>query len=182
MGQKVRVIFSKSSSSKTIFLINIWGRISGHLCSFFVPLGQKDNETKESRRNCNHFLPLGALSIQAKIPATSVCTVWPQYSEPALRVVHFDQYGHFGRSDRNVPFHLTKLLFPVSIFCLLFTRTITERAAAWVGSVQSKWTVPLGAWNFWNFKPEFLLNGKRPWITLESINEDNCESRFADTL
>ena len=24
--------------------------------------------------------------------------------------------------------------------------------------------------------------GKRPWITPESINEDNCESRFADTL
>ena len=72
MGQKVRVIFSTSSSSKTIFLINICSRISGHLCSFFVPLGQKDNETKESRRNCNHFLPLGALSIQAKIPATSV--------------------------------------------------------------------------------------------------------------
>ena len=72
MGQKVRVIFSKSSSSKTIFLITICSRIIGHLCSFYVPLGQKDNETKESRRNCNHFLPLGALSIQAKIPATSV--------------------------------------------------------------------------------------------------------------
>ena len=69
MGQKVRVIFSKSSSSKTIF---IFSRISGHLCSFFVPLGQKDNETKESHRNCNHFVSLGALSIQAKIPATSV--------------------------------------------------------------------------------------------------------------
>ena len=24
--------------------------------------------------------------------------------------------------------------------------------------------------------------GKRPWITPKSINEDNCESRFADTL
>ena len=72
MGQKVRVIFSKSCSSKTIFLINICSRISGHLCSFFVPLGQKDNETKESHRNCNHFISLGALFIQAKIPATSV--------------------------------------------------------------------------------------------------------------
>ena len=70
MGQKVRVIFSKSSSSKTIFICS---RISGHLCSFFVPLGQKDNETKESHRNCNHFASLGALSIQAiEIPATSV--------------------------------------------------------------------------------------------------------------
>ena len=131
--------------------------------------------------NCNNFAPLGTLSIQAKIPTTSV---WSdrKFSEPALRVVHFDQSGHFGRSDRNVPFHSTKLLSPVSIFCLLLTRTITERAAAWVGSVQAKWIVPLGAWNFWNFKQEFLLNGKRLWITPESINEDNCESRFADTL
>ena len=173
MGQKVRVIFSKSSSSKTIFLINICSRISRHLCSFFVPLGQKDNETKESRRNCNHFLPLGALSIQAKIPATS---------EPALRVVHFDQSGHFGRSDRNVPFHLTKLLSPVSIFCLLLTRTITERAAAWVGSVQAKWTVPLSAWNYWNFKQQFFSETFVLESAPESINEDNCESRFADTL
>ena len=39
--------------------------------------------------------------------------VLPEYSGPDLKVVHFDQSGHFGRSDRNVPFHLTKLLFPV---------------------------------------------------------------------
>ena len=26
-----------------------------------------------------------------------------------IKVVHFDRSGHFGRSDRNVPFHLTKL-------------------------------------------------------------------------
>ena len=32
----------------------------------------QDNETKESHRNCNHFVSLGALFIQAKIPATSV--------------------------------------------------------------------------------------------------------------
>ena len=33
---------------------------------------------------------------------------------------------------------------------------------AWVSSVQPEYTVPLGAWNFRNFKPEFLLNGKSP--------------------
>ena len=87
--------------------------------------------TKRSYRvvhNCNNFVPLGALSIQAKIPTTSV---WSDrnFTEPAFRVVHFDQSGHFGRSDRNVPFHLTKLLSPVSIFCLLLTRTITERGS-----------------------------------------------------
>ena len=81
---------------------------------------------------------------------------------PALKVVHFNRSGHFGRSDRNAPFHLTKLLFPVTLFCILLTRTITRRAVARVGSVQPECTVPLGTWNFRNFKPEFLLNGKRP--------------------
>ena len=34
--------------------------------------------------------------------------VQPEYWGPALKVVHFDWSGHihFGRSDRNVPFHL----------------------------------------------------------------------------
>ena len=50
-------------------------------------------------------------------------------SGPALKVVHFDRSGHFGRSDRNVPFHLTKLLSPVLLFCTLLTGTITKRVA-----------------------------------------------------
>ena len=69
--------------------------------------------------------------------------VQPKYSGPALKVVHFDRSGHFGRSDRNVPFHLTKLLSPVPLFCILLTRTITKRAVAWVGSVQPECIVPL---------------------------------------
>ena len=32
--------------------------------------------------------------------------------------------AHFGRSDRNLPFHLTKLLTPVPLFCILLMRTI----------------------------------------------------------
>ena len=36
--------------------------------------------------------------------------VRPEYSRPALKVVHFDRSGYLGRSDRNVPFHLTKLV------------------------------------------------------------------------
>ena len=48
---------------------------------------------------------------------------------------------------------------------ILFTRTITKRAVAWVGSVQPEYTVLLrGMWNFRNFKPDFFLNGKRPMI------------------
>ena len=34
---------------------------------------------------------------------------------------------HFGRSDRNVPFRLTKLFSPVLFFCILLTRIITKR-------------------------------------------------------
>ena len=75
------------------------------------------------------------LSIQPKIPEISVSTsngtdnfglVRPEYSGPALKVVHSDRSGHFGRSDRNVPFHLT--------------RTITKRSVACVGSVQPECT------------------------------------------
>ena len=46
--------------------------------------------------------------------------------------------------------------------CILLTRTITKHVVAWVGCVQPECTIPLGTWNFRSFKPEFLLNGKRP--------------------
>ena len=102
---------------------------------------------------CGRGLSSWALSIQPKVPEISVGTpngtdhfrlVRPEYSGPALKVVHCDRSGHFGRSDRNVPFHLTKLLSPVPLFCILLTRTITKRAVAWVGSVQPECTGPLG--------------------------------------
>ena len=73
----------------------------------------------------------GALSIQPKIPVISVGTsngtdhfglVRPEYSGPALKVVHRDRSGHFGRSDWNVAFHLPKLLSPVPLFSILLTR------------------------------------------------------------
>ena len=51
----------------------------------------------------------------------------PEYSVPALKVVHFDRSGNFGRSDRNVSFHLSKLLLPVPHFCILLTRTSSFR-------------------------------------------------------
>ena len=110
-----------------------------------------------------------ALSIQPKIQDILVGTsngtdhfglVRPEYSGPALKVVHFDRYGYLGRSDRNVLFYLTKFLSPVPLFCILLTRTITKRAVDWVGSVQPECTVPLGTWNFRNFRWEFFLNGK----------------------
>ena len=73
-----------------------------------------------------------ALSIQPKSPEIPVGSsnvtdhfglVRPEYSGPALRVVHCDRSGHFGRSDRNVPFHLPKLFSPVPLFSIRLTGT-----------------------------------------------------------
>ena len=76
--------------------------------------------------------------------------VLPEYWGPALKVVHFDRSSYLVRSDRNVPFHVTKLLSPVQLFCILLTRTISKCAVVWVGSVQLEcsgifveWKVPL---------------------------------------
>ena len=74
-------------------------------------------------------------SIQAQTPEVSVGIsnrtehfglIRSEYSGPGLKVVLFDQSGHFGRSDRNVRFRLTKLLSPVPLLCILLTRTITN--------------------------------------------------------
>ena len=75
---------------------------------------------------------LGALSIQPKSPEISVGSsngtdhfglVRPEYSGPALKVAHSDRSGHFGRWDRNISFHLPKLLSSVPLFSILLTRT-----------------------------------------------------------
>ena len=73
---------------------------------------------------------------------------------------HLWRFANFGQSDRNVPFHLTKLMCPVPLFCFLLTRTITKRALAWVGSLQQECTVPMSTWNFRNFKPESFVEWK----------------------
>ena len=51
--------------------------------------------------------------------------VGPEYSGPALKVVHIvtGLVISVGRSDRNVLFHLPKLLSPVPLFWILLTRT-----------------------------------------------------------
>ena len=97
------------------------------------------------------FVRLWALSIQPKISEITVDTsnrtyhlglVRPKYSGPALKVIHFDRSGHFigrfGRSDRHVPFHLTKLLFPLPLSCL----QEQQPNAQWLGSGLCNWNVP----------------------------------------
>ena len=64
----------------------------------------------------------GALSIQPKIPEISFSTstatdnfglVRPEYSGPAVKVVHSDQFGHFGRSvGPKCPFPFDKIVVP----------------------------------------------------------------------
>ena len=93
----------------------------------------------------------------------------PEYSGPALKVVHFDRSGHFGRTDRNVPFHLTKLLFPLPLFCVLLKRTIPKRAVAWVGSVQPEYRVPLGV-KFPKFQTGIFVELKAPHVYTTSDN------------
>ena len=57
-----------------------------------------------------------------------------------------------GTSNWNRPFRW-KLLYPVPLFCILLTRTITKREVVWFGTVQPKGTVPLATWNVRTFKP-----------------------------
>ena len=116
---------------------------------------RKQKFTSTGSKGAFHSTQVPVISVATSNGTDHFGLVRPEYSGSALKVVLFDRSGHFGRSDRNVPFHLTKLLPPVPLFCILLARTITKRAVAWVGSVQPEFTVPLGTWNFRNFKPNF---------------------------
>ena len=66
-----------------------------------------------------------------------------------------------GRSNRNVPFHLTKLFSPGPLICILLTSTITKLAVVFVWSVQLECTVPLGTWIF--RKARKVFNMEKSW-------------------
>ena len=105
---------------------------SGHgfwpIFSRYIVMANKTSGcfTKQSSRHTtteHKTMQPRALSIQPKIPDISVGTsngtdhfglARPKFSGPALKVVHSDRSGHFSRSNRNVPFRLTKLLSPGS--------------------------------------------------------------------
>ena len=57
---------------------------------------------------------------------------------------------------------LTKLFSLVPLFCILLTRTITRRAVAWVGSVQTECTVPLGTSALVEWKAPEMSNFDSP--------------------
>ena len=73
-------------------------------------------------------------------------------------MVHFDQSGHF-----IAPFHFTKLLSPVLLFCILC------QTFSGLGQISSAdCIIPFREWNFQNFNPEFLLNRKRSLLLWQS--------------
>ena len=77
---------------------------------------------------------LRVLSIQPKIPYISVgtsngmdhfCLHWSSLTGLVI-LVSWTEMSHF---------HFTKLLSPEPLFCILFTRTVSKHAVAWIGSV-----------------------------------------------
>ena len=126
-------------------------------------IGGKNIRFQIKTDTCGRGLSSWALSIQPKIPEILVGTpnrtdhfglVRPEYLGPALKMVEFDQSGHFGRWDRNFPFHLSKFLSSAPFFCILLRRTITKRRAG--SGLQP------GSVEFPIFQILFFLNGKRP--------------------
>ena len=100
-------------------------------------------------------------------------SVRPEYLGPPFKVLHCNQCGHFGRSDQNVPFHLTKLLSPVPLFCIPLTRTITKRDVAWVGSVQPECGILCCEFLVISLGPKFLnvflVSKNRTWKALNKV-------------
>ena len=121
------------------------------------------------------FVRLWALSIQPKIPEITVGTsnrtyhfglVRPKYSRPALKVIRFDRSGHFGRLVAR-----TDMSLSIWQNCCSHYRSPayknTNQTRSGLGRVCATGMYhPLGTWNFRNFKPEFLLNRKRPRTVL----------------
>ena len=66
------------------------------------------------------------------------------------------------------PFPLDKIVFPSTALLYPAYKNNNQTRAGLIGSLQPECTVPLGTWNFRNFKPEFLLNGKRPWFQFKT--------------
>ena len=72
-----------------------------------------------------------------------------------MKVVHFDLCAHFSRLDRNVPFHLTKLLSPFLIFVSRLQLQLPN--ARWLGSglcdryVTLHWARAISELSNWNF-------------------------------
>ena len=67
-----------------------------------------------------------------------------------------------------IPFD--KIVVPSTALLYPGLSTITKYAVPWLGSVEPKYTVPLGTWNFRNFKTNFSLNGKHPFFPTRKMS------------
>ena len=79
----------------------------------------------------------------------------------------FGLIGMFVTSFEGGPLWPVRLSRSVRPKCLIlfdkiFVPSIALLYPAYKNNNQTRGTIPLGSWNFWNFKPEFLLNGKSP--------------------
>ena len=84
----------------------------------------------------------------------------------------FGPTGIFGTSFKGGPLWLVWSFWSVGPkYPFPFDKIVVSRTALETrgGYVKLEYTVPWGTWNFRNFKPEFLLNGKRPRCYLKSL-------------
>ena len=72
--------------------------------------------------------------------------VRPEYSGPALKVVHFDRFGHFGRSKRNnrakCPFPFDNIVVPST--SLLYPAY--GKFPKFQNGIFVEWKAPLTSW------------------------------------
>lgn len=57
-------------------------------------------------------------------------SVWLEYLQPFIKMVHFDQSVHFGQLDWNIPFHFPKLLSTVQLFYILLPKSYDKTTCA----------------------------------------------------
>ena len=100
---------------------------------------------------------------------TNFALVLPEYSRPALKVLHFDRSGYLGGSARNNPFHLSKLLSPVPLFWYPAYKNNNQKRGGLVRVCATGMHRFIGYVEF----PKFLQTGKRKRPLLKSRDLEN---------
>ena len=117
-----------------------------------------------------HSTQIPVISVGTSNGTDNFGLVRPEYSGPAFKVVLFDRSGHFGRLDRNVPFHLTKLLFPVPLFCILLARTITKHAGGLGRVCGTGMYRSIEHGKFPEFQTGIFVEWKAPWVYWNKVS------------
>ena len=92
--------------------------------------------------------PQNSNSLEIKMKQTIL--VWSNQNvlrPQSVKVVYFEWCGHFGHSDRNVPFHSTKILLlsPAVLICIMQALLVHIQYSNvwWLGSGLRNWNIPL---------------------------------------